>query len=297
MERATKGEKEMTVTRVKRLVNPRRGAGKKRMSDKQIRHFGTKAQRAGLKRRSAAKRATRPVRKAVAHRRTANPASLITLGLVNPHKARKGKTTVAKTKKRRAILKAPRTANPHRSYARTKRRASTKRRSNGTRVYITRRNGRRRGGAKRNPAVFGMTGSAAGKAILAGLVGVYATKTVTPMVAGAIPSVGGSAVVSALISGVVAWGGGMLLSKWDKTAGEGFMFGGLMQAGSQLLNLVVPANPLALSGLGDWAGASFPVPQNPIMAAARMRAQGMLPAPGPAVSSNLSGMGAAAMFK
>lgn len=117
-----------------------------------------------------------------------------------------------------------------------------------------------------------MQGKDAATAILAGLVGVYATKTISPMVAGAIPSFGGSPIVSALISSAVAYGGGMLLAKYDKTMGQGFMFGGLMQAGSSLLNLVVPANPLSLSGLGDFAPASFPVPQNPIMAAARQRA-------------------------
>lgn len=144
--------------------------------------------------------------------------------------------------------------------------------------------------------MFGMNGATAGKAILAGLVGVYATKTVTPMVANIVPQVGSSNIMAAIISGVVAWGGGLLVAKWDKTAGAGFMFGGLMQAGSQLLNSVLPTNPLSLSGLGDFAPASFSVPQNPIRAAAMLRAQGMLPAAGAVQGSNLNGMAAAHSF-
>ena len=120
------------------------------------------------------------------------------------------------------------------------------------------------------------------------------------MVANVVPQVGSSNIMAALISGLVAWGGGFLVAKWDKTAGAGFMFGGLMQAGSQLLNSIVPANPLSLSGLGDFAPGGpvglFPV-MNPIRAAAMARAQGMLPPPTGAPQNNLAGMGAAAMFQ
>jgi hypothetical protein len=190
------------------------------------------------------------------------------------------------THRRRVAAAAPRRrSNPHRAKARKR---------NSTRIYVMpKRNGRC--GARRNPDVFGMKGAAAGKAILAGLVGVYATKTVTPMVSSAVPQISSSPIFSALLSAVIAWGGGSLLSKWDKTAGEGFMFGGLMQAGSQLLNLVVPANPLSLSGLGDFMPARFSVPENPIL---RGGNRGYLAAP--ALSSGpttLSGMGAAASFR
>ena len=140
---------------------------------------------------------------------------------------------------------------------------------------------------------------AAGKAILAGLVGVYATKTITPMAASAIPQLGSSPIIAAVASAVIAWGGGMLLSKWDKTIGEGFMFGGFMQAGSQLLNLVVPSNPLALSGMGDWVSiqpTGFPIPSNDIMRAAQARSRQIAAAPVPA-AAGVSGMGAAAMFR
>ena len=262
----------MTVTRVRRIVNPRR----KRVSARRSKARGTR-----------------------------NPATILTLGLLNPHRPRtKGKKVAKATKKQLSALRKARAArsrkvsNPRRRRARVSnhRRRSTRRltasnprrRRNSTKIYVMkRRNGR---GRRRNPEMFGMRGAAAGKAILAGLVGVYATKTVTPMVANAIPQVGSSPIFSAIISAAIAWGGGMLLQKWDKTAAEGFMFGGFMQAGSQLLNLVVPSNPLSLSGLGDWVPARFAVPENPIL---RGRLAAGLPAAAPAGA----GMGAAAMFR
>jgi hypothetical protein len=151
-------------------------------------------------------------------------------------------------------------------------------------------------GRRRNPEVLGMRGVEAGKAILSGLVGVYATKQITPMIAGAIPSIGSSPIFTAIIQAAVAYGGGALIGKWDKGAGAGFMFGGLMQAGSSLLNLVVSPNPLSLSGLGDFQSASFAVPQNPIMAAARQRAIAAAATPGPSANQG-AGMGAAMMFR
>jgi hypothetical protein len=205
-------------------------------------------------------------------------------------KARAARKRMANPTRRRRTKRS----NPHRTHARARRRSANTRRRNSTKVYVIRRN--RRGVARRNPEMFGMSGATAGKAILAGLVGVYATKTVTPMVANVVPQVGSSNIMAALISGIVAWGGGYLVGKWDKTAGAGFMFGGLMQAGSQLLNSIVPTNPLSLSGLGDFAPAGsvglFPV-TNAIRQAALMRAGGQLPAP---PASNLQGMGAAQMF-
>ena len=269
----------MTVTRVKRLINPTR-------------------------RRPKAK-----ARRVVKSRR--NPASIITLGLVNPtRKATKGRKKMAtKTKRRKTTARASNPARrrnrrhavaaaPVRRQRSSRHRVRNPRRRarrNGTRITVVRRS--HRNGRKRNPEMFGMRGAAAGKAILAGLVGVYATKTVTPMVANAIPSIGGSAIISAIVSAAIAWGGGMLVSKWDKAAGEGFMFGGLMQAGSQLLNLVVPTNPLSLAGLGDFvsiAPTGFPVPSNDIRRA--MLARGAAPTAA-APSGNLAGMGAAASFR
>jgi hypothetical protein len=323
----------MTVTRVRRVINPRRATAKKKrkLSPKQIKIFGTKAQKAALKRKRTMARAKNPKKSAISKayrsrggtsaskslrayrkihhakvladrkanlrkRRLAkkNPASVITLGLINPQPKGKKVATKTKRRRRRTAVKAvnPRRRRRSNPVARRRRsythRANPRRRArrNSTRVYVMpRRNGRRLAG-RRNPEMFGLRGAQMGKAILAGLVGVYATKLVTPMVANAVPSVGASPIISAIISAVVAWGGGMLVSRWDKAAGEGFMFGGLMQAWSSLLNLVVPANPLSLSGLGDFAPAMFAVPENPILRAARQRALAAqaVPAGSPAMS-------------
>ena len=204
---------------------------------------------------------------------------------------------MAATKRRRR--KAVAVSNPRRRRraANTHRpRRTNARRRNSTRVYVIKKNRRRTSGrmARRNPEMFGMRGAEAGKAILSGLVGVYATKQISPIVANAIPSIGASPVFTAIIQAAVAYGGGMLIGKWDKGAGQGFTFGGLMQAGSSLLNLVVSPNPLSLSGLGDFQAASFTVPQNPIMAAARQRA---IAAATPVGAPAGAGMGAALMFR
>jgi hypothetical protein len=302
----------MTVTKIKRMVNPQKR--RRNMSAKQIKHFGTKRQRAALKAANKRKRsaAHRPAKRA------ANPAHVLTLGLVNPERSKskrkttKGKNKSMATKKQLAALRKARAAKKRSSHSvrnpRKHRRAvmhasnprRRNKRRNSTKIYVLpRKHNRMHNGRRRNPDVFGLKGMQAGKAILAGLVGVYATKTITPMVATAVPQVGSSPIFSAILSAVIAWGGGALITKWDKTIGEGFMFGGFMQAGSQLLNLVVPSNPISLSGLGDWVSISptgFPVPSNDIMRAMLARQGAALPPPS-APATPAAGMGVAAMFR
>jgi hypothetical protein len=264
----------MTVTKVRRLVNP--SPARRRMSPAQIAIFGTPAQKAALKKGKRSAGAASPRHRKASARSSRNPATMITLGLVNPQPVRKAaKTTMARTKKRTTAKHrtTKRRSNPH-----TK--THTKRRNGTTKIYV-KRNSRRR---SRNPEILsGMTAGQSGKAILAGLVGVYATKTLTPMITSMLPSMGGSPLVSAVISGIIAYGGGMVIGKQDSALGRGFTFGGLMQAGSTALNSMLPSNPITLSGLGDFHPASFSVPQNPIMAAAQQRiaaAQVMAPTGG-----------------
>lgn len=97
-----------TVIRKRKLVNPAR----RKLSPKQIRYFGTPAQKAALRRSRAAKRAvsargTKPAAKASVKRSSAqrprhNVSAIITAGLPlgNPHQ-RKQTTMAAKTKTRR----------------------------------------------------------------------------------------------------------------------------------------------------------------------------------------------------
>lgn len=270
----------MFVQKLRKVVNPHRRKASKRMARAKNGRFLKKTKR-------RAKKTSRRV----------NPAHLLTLGFANPHrkvqkrKRNKGMATkvrrrksakrsaaakkAARTRKRNLMAKSnpvkrrrrrhhvARRANPIR-----RRRTHARRRRNSTRVIVMapkRRNGRRR----RNPTLFGQhlsTGQAA-KMVAAGLVGVTATKLVVPMIPGGLTS---TPIGAAIASIIVAIGGGWLIGKWDQSAGSGFAFGGLMQAGSIVLNMIpVPGvNQFALSGyrgMGDFVPASFPIPQTPVL--------------------------------
>lgn len=167
-----------------------------------------------------------------------------------------------------------------RASAAPRRRRRTTRRPN-TRVYVKTRPNRRRRVAnrrRRNPGLMGRSVSTGVmlKAITGGLVGV----TLTKMIAGYAPaSLTGNPFLRVATSVAAAYLGGWLLSKFDRDFGEAAIFGGLMQAGSLLLNTFIPSlgSHIALAGgrgMGYLTPGSFPMPQNPIMAA------GMLPAAG-----------------
>ncbi len=268
-----------TVARVTRVANPRRGRGKvrakrrnprhrRRLTAKQIRYFGTKAQKAGLKRRKKhTKRTTavvNPRRKRASvtrnprrRRATRNPALVVTLGAVNP--ARR-KTYMAKRKRK---------SNPRRRYAARRRNPVVRTVTRRRRLNVRHR---RRSMRRRNPmpSFFGAAGARGlGTTIAGGLVGVAAAKLLPGLVpAGLIPITGIWPRV--LITGVAAWGAGTAATKFvGKSFGDAVFFGGLMQTGSMVLNALLPnfkvgGIPLALSGLGELVPGQFPVPQNPL---------------------------------
>lgn len=277
----------MKVGKVKRLANPRKSAKKKnsrrKMSDKQIRHFGTKAQRAALKRRRSGKKSkpnptaktrnrvvyrTRTV-KTKAKRRKSNPLQMVTLGLINPRKG-KGMT---KTKKRRATKRASNT-----------RRRSTKK--NSTRIVVMGRrpNGHRRKGSKRNPSIAGVSGMKNVGELLLGGVGGVIIASVTP---GFLPGVmTTNPVFSAIGVGVVGWAAGMAVAKMgNKNVGDGVMFGAWLSAAKDLITNFVPGLP-GLTGMGMFVPAQFNEPDNPVwagnqrlIAARQMAVQAAAPAP------------------
>lgn len=185
--------------------------------------------------------------------------------------ARKRKYRKTRNSRRRRVntvarVRRVRVANP-------RRRRYTRRRRN---VAVARRSNRRRYSARRrNPAIFGRSG---GKDLLVmvggGLVGVAATKFLPTLLPASITSSlsGMGAMSSVLITGAGAfaafWIAKTLTS--DTTFSDAVLFGGLMQAGSNLLTMIAPASiaqRLALSGVGDIVPGSFPVPQNPIKSA------------------------------
>jgi hypothetical protein len=107
------------------------------------------------------------------------------------------------------------------------------------------------------------------KQVLGGLVGV----TVTKMVPGLLPAAAtASPILATATSIVTAIAAGWAAGKVMPDIGSAVMFGGLMQAGSVLLNQFLPSvgSVVGLSGyhgggLGNLIGpASFAVPQNPL---------------------------------
>lgn len=292
---------------IQRLANPRRKAAKpkrRKLSDKQIAIFGTKRQKAALARRRKVKRA-KPASKSasgkrkrvmararnprMAKRRTKrttsisskrksvsrsakrrtrtrqNPALVVTLGAINPHErknsnmARKRKkSSTAKRRKvsvRRRSRRPAMVANPRHRYAAPRRRKVRRysRRRNSSTVYGT--------------SILSTNGL---KMIGGGLLGVAGVKLVGRFIPAQFRIGGGLG--DAVITGAIAVGLGSLTSRFaSPVVGNAVTFGGLMYAGSLLLNSFAPNLrimdiPLTLNGMGTWAPARFPVPQNPIMA-------------------------------
>lgn len=277
------------VVRVARIANPRRAkprrkvATKRRrkMTPKQIKHFGTARQRAALKRKrkpstSRVSNPRRRTKRATSRKRTRRnpaPAFVVTLGAVNPRK--KGKKSMAKSRRRRTR----RSANPVRrrrrnrvthsvAAPRRRRRYSRRRASNPRRRHVMRHTRRRR---RSNP----ISGSAKqmGTMILGGLAGVAAVKLVPRFIpAGLIPA-GGGFVMAAVVSGVSAYAASWVAKRFlGEAVGNYVLFGGLMQTGSVVLNGILPGFqvagvPLALSGgrgVGELMPGQFVVPQNPM---------------------------------
>jgi len=288
--------------KVKRRKKNARRHNKRRMSVKQIKIFGTKRQKAALKRSLSAKRAhnRRGAKRHARHtrRRVSNPAPIVlTLGATNPKKRRN--TTVAAKRKhhrRRTAVhhKRRRVAhNPKRRRVYHRRRTHNKRRRNTRVVVVSPRHNRRR--HKRNPSLFGhsLTSKDTLKLIGGGLVGVAAAKFIpTVLPTSVLGSVATSTIGKVLITGVSAVAAGFLAAKLDKDFGSGVLFGGLMQTASVGLNAFMPSFsiggvPIALSGMGDLLPGQYAVPQNPIRAAIPPPAP---PAPPPGARITMNGL-------
>lgn len=258
-----------TYKRVRRLANPfrrrrtlKRNVARRRrkMTAKQIRFFGSKRQKAALrssrKRRSAVK--GNPRRRRV----TRNPAIVLTLGAVNPHKKgtamRKRKTN----KRRRRVVTAPVARRVHRRRRRVAVANPRGRRRRYTRRHTPRHVYRRR----LNPFAINK-GSVT--MVAGGLVGVAATKIIAKFIPTSLTASLGQfgPVVTNTAAALIA---GYAAQKFmPGSFGEGVMFGGLMQAGSTLINTIAPNlriadYPIALQGMGDLVAGQFVVPQNPL---------------------------------
>jgi hypothetical protein len=279
------------VKRVTRVSNPRRKPAHKRkrnarrrMTAKQIKHFGTKAQKAALKRRkrtvggTVRRRKQRNVRKA--RRRSHNPALVVTLGAVNPKRRKRSMARKARKQNKRRVTRRRKSRNPVvRGRAKvTRHRRGIRRR----RVHNRRRNPM--------PSFFGAVGpKGLATTIAGGLVGVAAAKFIPTLIPAGMLPVGGGVIMRTVITGAAAWLAGMATGRFvGKAFGDAVLFGGLMQTGSVALNALLPGFaiggvPLGLSGMGELMDGRFSVPQNPI--------RGALPAATPAqVRATMNGL-------
>jgi hypothetical protein len=156
-------------------------------------------------------------------------------------------------------------------------------------------------GRRRNPTVFGHSVGAfeLAKIVAAGLAGVAITKAVPNMIpAGIIPA---SPFTGSLIAVVVAVAAGAAVNalvKGDPMLGYAVGFGGLMQAGSVILNAFLPqvGGYIGLQGLGNGMGdivaGRFPIPQSPIMAGVPPMIVAPAAGPGGHPAAALSGLNA-----
>lgn len=269
----------------RRRTNPKRH--KRTLSAKQIKFFGTAAQRAGLKRRRAkARKTVAAPRKRHKRRVTANPVRRRrrVVAAAAP-KRRKRRVSANPVRKRRTARRAaaPRrrhrrssnpalvltlgSVNPRKGVRKMKRRkrhtVARRRRSNPTRIVVrarSRRNGRRRH-ARRNPGMgssINMITSIGG-----GLLGV----TVAKAAPGFLPASMQSPVMRILAAVGAGYAGKMLAHKMRQPAlGDALLFGSLMQAGSTALNAWLPSigGQIGLNGLGELLPGAFTIPQNPM---------------------------------
>lgn len=283
-----------TVTRVRRVANPRRkNARRRKLTPKQIKHFGTKRQKAALKakRRAVALKGKRkhakpnPVRRRVVAKRkpARNPArktkkAVRRKNVCKTKPARKAKKAANRRpspnpafvvtlgainprkrsksvakKHKKNVKRAKKSANPRR----------TKKRKNPTRVVVYKTKAVKRH-RRRNPIdLFGQkTTAGLTKVIAAGLVGVAAAKFLPTLLPAGFVS---SNITRTIATAVAAWLSGFAAAKvTDKNIGDAVMFGGFMQTASVALNAFLPSIGRQV-GLGELMPGRFPVPQNPLM--------------------------------
>lgn len=279
----------MAVTRkVRTVVNPSRGKRRK-LTPKQIRFFGTKAQRAAL-RRSRSRKPAASTSHTKKHRRAPrrssmqnNPGEIVSI-LLNPPQSKEF-TQMAKTKKRAA----PKSRRHNAAHATAKRRTHHR--------MATKANpGRRRRTVRHNPAprVGGLITNALW--IIAGAVG---SKLLTQAVLGAKNSgafgYGGNALATALL------GFGTTKMLKNESAGNAVIAGGVVQIVLRALTDFTPFGKYTSQlGLGDYLASNFVVPQryvDPLNSAMVELPPGWaprLPAPAPAAAS--AGMSGASLY-
>lgn len=277
-----------TVVKVRRISNPRHHKRRK-MSEKQIRIFGTKRQKAALRAKRHRAR-TNPARAKNRPLRRLNPALVVTLGSMNPrrknvaaaktNRRRRRATNVRHRRRRNApsargiAMRAPQALGRGIKTNRRRRRYNTRhhhRRRNGPRIIVMKPN-RRHNGKRKNPdygqSIFAgpLFGRNAIELMGGGLLGLVATKFIPTMFPASLTgTISGSNIGRVVISGISAVIAGWAGSKVSIPLGQGMLFGGMIQTVSVALNAFLPNVYTQLNPtLGDLTPGTFPVPQNPI---------------------------------
>ena len=242
------------------IANPARR--RRNMSPKQIKFFGTPAQKAGLKRSRAAARHRSRTRPAAKRRNFGEIVSL-SLGAANP--ARRKVKKMAQTKRRAKRVNRAR-STPRRNRRRTRNPVVRHRRRTSP-VAVTRRHRRRRSNpvmhhrrrsSRRNPLGQGGTQTLIeGVAILSGLLG---SKYVAQLVLGTsntgILGYGANLVVG----GIGAWGIGSAMKK--PKLGQSFFVGSVIEVIIRALEDYTPFGTYVSGmGVGDYFASNFVNPQ------------------------------------
>lgn len=270
------------------VANPgRRNRGVRRnMTAKQIRFFGTKAQRARL-RSGGAKRSNK---KRPSHRRRENAGSHI-VGYTLANSGRKRSKKKMAAKKNRPRKNAGKGSHSHHAGYKTRKRANSRRRGG------MRQNTGRRPRYRRNAGTF--SGSGIGSIVTNAvfvIAGALGSKLLTQMVLGA-NNVGLIGYAGNAIVGGLMW---FVTEKvmHNKTASAGVIAGTAVQIILRLINDYTPFGQyVSQLGMGDYQAQSFVTPQVLVdpYNSAQIRIPGAwLPPPPPPPTKSVSGASAAA---
>jgi hypothetical protein len=296
------------VLKRRRLVN--RGSRRRRMTPKQIRHFGTRAQKAALRRKNRLTHRR--------HRRRRNVGQILTILPANPARRRNRVARVANRRNRRrnrrrvmnrrnrrnrrtmmSTLPAP---NRRRNRRRNRRNRRNRRHTLANpRVVVRyrnrRHNRRNRNHRRRNPEFL--------KGDIGAVVGVLGGAAVTSILTGFLPSALTTGPVGYISTGVISVVQGQVIGKVTKNSklGNWMTVGGLVILALKMLNDFFPQLqlPLALtgnstSGMGLITSSNFFVPQVnvPGSMATFVTPAGVtaaIPVAAPAAAAGLSGLG------
>lgn len=268
----------MAVAARKRVVvnrgRPRRNTARRKLSAKQIKFFGTTAQKAALKRSRHSKRSkpnkgapfSRKTRRAKAKshrsrtspRKRSNPGDILSLALLpsgNPGRKKRSKSMAAPRKRRRR--------------ARTSQRRNTRRRAArknpGTRMHRRRnhhsthrrRTRRNTGMGRRVAAASGLKGTMI--TIIAGAGGYFGSKALTQIVLGANNTGSGGYFANAMITAGMAAAAHFA---GFRNISMGVLAGGAIQIIQRILTDKTPLGQLGTSfGMGDYQMQNFVTPQ------------------------------------